>query len=399
MLRQFRYGVQVNSLGLTEPQPENNAWRILIEALGVTLSRDARCRALQLPTWNEALSLPRPWDQQWSLRLQQILAYETDLLEYDDLFAGSPVVAAKVAELCDAARAELARIAAEGGIQGAIDSGYCKQELVRAMAARMARIERGEQVVVGVNRWTEGLGSPLVAGDDGGVFRADPAAAEQALAALAATRARRDAGRVAAALAALAAAARAGQPLMEASIECALARVTTGEWAGALRGVWGEYRAQTGVAGARFGAGDAWEALRARVAALPRRPKLLVGKPGLDGHSNGAEVIAVATRDAGFEVIYAGIRLEPAAIAETAVQEDVDLVGLSVLSGSHLELTAAVMAELRARGAGDIPVVVGGVVPARDHAELARFGVRRIFTPSDYKLAEIVGALVDLCAT
>jgi (2R)-ethylmalonyl-CoA mutase len=379
-LRQFRYGVQVNSLGLTEQQPENNAWRILIEALGVTLSRDARCRALQLPTWNEALSLPRPWDQQWSLRLQQILAYETDLLEYGDLFAGSPVVAAKV------------------GIQGAIDTGYCKTELVRSMAARMARIERGEQVVVGVNRWTEGLASPLVGGDDGGVFRADPAAAEHALAALAATRARRDPARAAAAVAALAAAAGAGQPLMEASIECALARVTTGEWAGALRGVWGEYRAQTGVTGARLGAGDRWDAVRARVVALPRRPKLLVGKPGLDGHSNGAEVIAVAARDAGFEVVYAGIRLEPAAIAQTAVQEDVDLIGLSLLSGSHLELTAAVIAELTARGAGDIPVVIGGVVPARDHAELLRIGVRRVFTPSDYKLTEIVDALVDLCA-
>ena len=397
-LRQFRYGVQVNSLGLTAQQPENNAWRILIEALGVTLSRDARCRALQLPTWNEALSLPRPWDQQWSLRLQQILAYETDLLEYGDLFAGSPVVAAKVDALCRAARAELAQIAAHGGIQGAIDSGYCKQALVRAMAARMARIERGDQVVVGVNRWTDGLGSPLVGGDDGGMFRADPAAGEQALAALAATRARRDAGRVAAALAALEAAARAGAPLMEASIECALARVTTGEWAAALRGVWGEYRAQTGVTGARLGAGEGWDALRARVAGLPRRPKLLVGKPGLDGHSNGAEVIAVAARDAGFEVIYAGIRLEPAAIAQTAAQEDVDLIGLSVLSGSHLELVAAVMTELRARGAGDVPVVVGGVVPVRDHAELARLGVRRIFTPSDYKLTEIVGALIELCA-
>jgi ethylmalonyl-CoA mutase len=397
-LRQFRYGVQVNSLGLTEQQPENNAWRILIETLGVVLSRDARCRALQLPTWNEALSLPRPWDQQWSIRLQQILAYETDLLEYADLFAGSPVVAAKVAELCGAARAELERIAAHGGIHGAIDSGYCKRELVHAMAARMARIERGEQIVVGVNRWTDGLPSPLVGGDDGGVFRGDPAAAEQALAALAATRARRDAGRAAAALAALEAAARAGQPIMEASIECALARVTTGEWTAVLRGVWGEYRAETGVAGAQIGGGEGWEALRARVARLPRRPKLLVGKPGLDGHSNGAEVIAVAARDAGFEVIYAGIRLEPAAIAQAAVHEDVDLVGLSVLSGSHVELAAAVIAELRARGAGDLPVVVGGVVPASDHAELARIGVVRVFTPSDYKLIDVVGALIDLCA-
>ncbi len=396
-LRQFRYGVQVNSLGLTEQQPENNAWRILIEALGVTLSRDARCRALQLPTWNEALSLPRPWDQQWSLRLQQILAYETDLLEYGDLFAGSPVVAAKVATLCDAARAELDAIANEGGIQGAIESGYCKKELVRAMAARMSRIERGEQIVVGVNKWTDGLPSPLLGGEDGGVFRADPAAGDEARASLERTRATRDPAKAIAALAELDRCAKAGQPIMEASIACALARVTTGEWAGALRAVWGEYRAQTGVGGASIGSSaDGWDAVRARIAALPRRPKLLVGKPGLDGHSNGAEVIAVAARDAGFEVIYAGIRLEPAAIAATAVQEDVDLIGLSVLSGSHVELTGAVIAELASRGAFDIPVVVGGTVPKGDHAELARLGVRRVFTPSDYKLVDIVGALVDL---
>ena len=397
-LRQLRYGVQVNSLGLTEQQPENNAWRILIEALGVTLSRDARCRALQLPTWNEALSLPRPWDQQWSLRLQQILAYETDLLEYADLFAGSPVVAAKVDALCAAARAELAKIAESGGIRGAIESGYCKRELVRSMAARTARIERGEQVIVGVNRWTDGLPSPLVGGDDGGVFRADEGAAETALAALERTRAARDGGRARDALARLAEEARAGRPIMEASIACALARVTTGEWAGALRGVWGEYRAETGVSGATLGArGDGWDALRARVAALPRRPKLLVGKPGLDGHSNGAEVIAVAARDAGFEVVYAGIRLEPAAIAQAAVQEDVDVVGLSILSGSHVELTAAVVRELAARGAAEIPVVVGGMVPARDLDALARLGVRRVFTPKDYRLVDVVGALVDLC--
>ncbi len=397
--RQFRYGVQVNSLGLTEQQPENNAWRILIEALGVTLSRDARCRALQLPTWNEALSLPRPWDQQWSLRLQQILAYETDLLEYGDLFAGSPVVAAKVAELSAAARTELAQIAQQGGIQGAIENGYCKKELVHSMAARMARIERGEQTVVGVNKWTDGIASPLVTGDDGGVFRGDPGAAAAARASLEKTRTTRDSVAATAALAVLDAAARAGQPIMEASIACALARVTTGEWAGTLRGVWGEYRAATGLGGATIAAGSAgWDALRARVAALPRRPKLLVGKPGLDGHSNGAEVIAVAARDAGFEVIYAGIRLEPAAIAATAIQEDVDVIGLSVLSGSHVELTAAVLRELAARGAPDLPVVVGGTVPASDHAELRRLGVRRVFTPADYKLVDIVDALVDLCS-
>src|SRR4051812_9384970 len=266
-LRQFRYGVQVNSLGLTEQQPENNAWRILIEALGVTLSKDARCRALQLPTWNEALSLPRPWDQQWSLRLQQILAYETDLLEYGDLFAGNPVVQAKVDALCAAARAELARIDEIGGIRGAIETGYCKKELVRAMAARMGRIERGEQVVVGGNKWTDGLPTPLVGGDDGGVFKADPAAAEATLAAVADTRRRRDAKRAEAALAELEACARGGKPLMEASIACALARVTTGEWAGALRRVWGEYRAQTGVGGAQLADGDAWRGLREKIAA------------------------------------------------------------------------------------------------------------------------------------
>ncbi|MBA3458871.1 MAG: protein meaA, partial [Deltaproteobacteria bacterium] len=258
-LRQFRYGVQVNSLGLTEQQPENNAWRILIEALGVTLSKDARCRALQLPTWNEALSLPRPWDQQWALRLQQILAYETDLLEYGDLFNGSPVVAAKVASLCEAARAELKTIESGGGIQGAIESGYCKQELVRSMAARMGRIERGEQTVVGVNKWTEALPSPLVGGDDGGVFRADPAAMDEARASLEQTRARRDPAKVKAALQALEAEARAGRPIMEASIACALARVTTGEWGATLRGVWGEYRAATGIAGASIAGGaEGW---------------------------------------------------------------------------------------------------------------------------------------------
>ncbi len=400
-LSQFRYGVQVNSLGLTEQQPENNAWRILIEALGVTLSKDARCRALQLPTWNEALSLPRPWDQQWSLRLQQILAYETDLLEYGDLFTGNPVVEKKVAALCDAAKTELGQIDGMGGIRGAIESGYCKRELVRSMALRMARIERGDQTVVGVNKWTEGLPSPLVAGDDGGVFKVDPAAVEAAFASLEQTRKRRDAGKAKDALARLEAAARAGEPIMELSIQCALARVTTGEWAGTLRKVWGEYRAQTGVQGARIADGDGWTALRARVeqhvAKTGRRPRLLVGKPGLDGHSNGAEVIAVAAKDAGFEVIYAGIRLEPAAIAATAVQEAVDVVGLSVLSGSHVELAKAVLEELRARGGSDVAVVLGGTVPVSDHAGLRDLGVRRIFTPSDFRLVDVVGALLDLC--
>jgi (2R)-ethylmalonyl-CoA mutase len=400
-LRQLRYGVQVNSLGLTEPQPENNAWRILIETLGVVLSRDARCRALQLPTWNEALSLPRPWDQQWSLRLQQVLAYETDLLEYDDLFTGNPVIERKVGELVAAAQQELAHIESIGGIRGAIETGYCKRELVRSMAARMGRIERGEQVVVGVNRYTEALPSPLLAGDDGGVFRGDPHAGDRALAALAEVRAKRDGAKAKAALAELEACARGGKPIMEASIACALARVTTGEWAGTLRGVWGEYRADTGVAGARVGeASDGWTALRAKVdahvAAHGRRPRLLVGKPGLDGHSNGAEVIAVAARDAGFEVIYAGIRLEPAAIAAVAVQEAVDIIGLSVLSGSHVELAAAVIAELHRAGAGDIAVVLGGTVPAADHDALRALGIKRVFTPSDFRLVDIVGELLEL---
>lgn len=403
-LRQFRYGVQVNSLGLTEQQPENNAWRILIEALGVTLSRDARCRALQLPTWNEALSLPRPWDQQWSLRLQQILAFETDLLEYGDIFTGNPVIEKKVATLVAAASTELAKIDKMGGIRGAIENGYCKQELVRSMATRMGRIEAGEQVVVGVNRYTEGLASPLVGGDDGGVFVADPHAGAQALASLAATKAKRDPGRVKVALATLEALARAGKPIMEASIECALARVTTGEWAGTLRGVWGEYRAETGVGGAHIvESTDEWQKLRARVeahvATHGRRPRLLVGKPGLDGHSNGAEIIAVAARDAGFEVIYAGIRLEPAAIAAVAVQEAVDVIGLSVLSGSHVELAGAVLEELRNRGGSKVAVVLGGTVPARDHEVLQKLGIRRVFTPSDFKLVDIVGELLSLVAT
>lgn len=399
-LRLFRYGVQVNSLGLTEAQPENNAWRILIEALGVTLSRNARCRALQLPAWNEAMSLPRPWDQQWALRLQQILAYETDLLEYPDLFEGSPVVAGKTAEIAAGARAELERILAMGGVQAAVDAGYMKQALVRSMTERMTRIGGGQQVVVGLNRWSDSLPSPLTTGDDGGMFTIDPAAVAEAQAALEATRARRDPAAVAAALAALVAAARAGDNLMEPSIACALARVTTGEWADALRGVFGEYRAVTGVDGQVLDLGpDRGARLRARaeafVAAHGRRPRLVVGKPGLDGHSNGAEVIAVAARHAGWDVIYAGIRLAPDDIALSAVEEDADLIGISILSGSHLELTAQVLAGLRARGAGDIPVVVGGIVPRADVMQLVSMGVHAVFTPADYDLATVIERMFD----
>jgi ethylmalonyl-CoA mutase len=399
--RVFRYGVQVNSLGLTEAQPENNAWRIALEMLGVTLSKRARCRALQLPTWNEAMSLPRPWDQQWSLRLQQILAYETDLLEYPDLFDGNPAVQKKTDEIAAAARAELDGVLAAGGIERAIESGLVKTALVRSMAARTGRIATGEQTVVGVNKWTEGVPSPLVGGADGGVFRADPAAAEEARRALADTRARRDGAKVKAALAALVEAARNGRPILPASIACAHALVTTGEWSDALRGVWGEYRAATGVEGAAIalGTGGGWSAVRARVervvASTGRRPRLLVAKPGLDGHSNGAEMIAVAARDAGLEVIYAGIRSTPEAIAQTAVHEAVDLVGLSILSGSHVELAAQVLAALAARGARDVPVVVGGIVPPADAARLRELGVARVFTPSDFKLEDVIGGMLD----
>ncbi|MBK9032601.1 MAG: protein meaA [Myxococcales bacterium] len=400
-LRLFRYGVQVNSLGLTEAQPENNAWRILIEALGVTLSRKARCRALQLPAWNEALSLPRPWDQQWALRLQQILAYETDLLEYPDLFDGNPVVGGKTQAIVDGARAELDRIVAMGGVQAAVDSGYMKQALVRSMTERMVRIGGGQQVVVGLNRWTDGLPSPLTTGEDGGMFTLDATAVDDALGALAATRAQRDPARATAALAALTAAARDGANLMEPSIACALARVTTGEWADALRAVFGEYRAVTGIDGQSLDlGGDRAAALRARadgfVAAHGRRPRLVVGKPGLDGHSNGAEVIAVAARHAGWDVIYAGIRLAPDDIAVSAIEEDADLIGVSILSGSHLELTAQLMAGLRARGGGDIPVVVGGIVPKPDVVVLLSMGVHAVFTPADYDLGQVIERMFDV---
>jgi (2R)-ethylmalonyl-CoA mutase len=399
--RLFRYGVQVNSLGLTESQPENNAWRIILEALGVTLSRKARCRALQLPTWNEAMSLPRPWDQQWSLRLQQILAYETDLLEYPDLFDGSPVVQAKSASMVAGAQAEIDRIVGMGGVRAAIDSGYMKTALVQSMAERMERINAGKLVVVGVNKWTEGLPSPLVGGDDGGVFKVDASAAADALASLEATRARRDPARAAAALAALEAAARNGDNMMEPSIECALARVTTGEWAHTLRRVFGEYRALTGVDGATLDL-DATRtaALRGRIEAFAgthgRRPRLVVGKPGLDGHSNGAEVIAVAARHAGFDVVYSGIRLTPEEIAQSAVEEDADLVGVSILSGSHLELARQLIDGLRTAGAGDVPVVVGGIIPKGDHAALQALGVARVFTPSDYQLIDVMDRIMDV---
>jgi (2R)-ethylmalonyl-CoA mutase len=400
--RLFRYGVQVNSLGLTQEQPENNAWRILIEALGVTLSRNARCRALQLPTWNEALSLPRPWDQQWSLRLQQILTYETDLLEYPDLFDGSPVVASKVAALKETAYAEIARIDELGGAIAAIESGYMKAALVRSQAERLARINAGDVVVVGRNRWTDGLPSPLLGGEDGGLFRVDPKSAAETLEMLRATKSRRSQAEVDAALRQLHDAAVAGQNLMPLSIACARARVTTGEWAETLREVFGDFRPATGVEGQQLGLeNDRVSAVRARVAAWAAergtRPRLVVGKPGLDGHSNGSEMVAVAAKHAGFDVVYGGIRMTPAEIVQSAVEEDASVLGLSVLSGSHLEVARLVLDELARQGARDaIPVVLGGIVPDADVEQLHDLGVKAVFTSRDFDLMAVMDRILDV---
>ncbi|HSR71349.1 MAG TPA: protein meaA [Kiloniellales bacterium] len=399
--RRFRYGVQVNSLGLTEQQPENNVYRILLETLATVLSKDARARAVQLPAWNEALGLPRPWDQQWSLRLQQILAYETDLLEFDDLFTGSPVIEAKVAELADEARAELARIEALGGAVAAIESAYMKERLVESNAARLAAIERGEQVVVGVNAYTESAPSPLTADPQDGFLTVDPAAEAEQIRSLEAWRAARDPARVESALKELAAAAGAGRNVMEPSIACAHAGVTTGEWAEALRRSFGEYRAPTGIgrpSGRRNAPGDDTLSVMVDAASqrLGRRLTLLVGKPGLDGHSNGAEQLAVRARDAGFEVIYPGIRQTPDEIVETAAREKVHVIGLSVLSGSHRPLIEAVLDGLREAGLGHVPVVAGGIIPAEDAARLEAAGVAAVFTPKDFALSGILGRIVEI---
>jgi (2R)-ethylmalonyl-CoA mutase len=401
--RMFRYGVQVNSLGLTEQQPENNVYRILIEMLAVTLSKDARARAVQLPAWNEALGLPRPWDQQWSLRMQQILAYETDLLEYGDLFDGSPVVEAKVEALAAEARDELARIEAMGGALAAVESGYMKQRLVESSAARLAAITAGTQAVVGVNRYTESAPSPLTTGDDGGFMTVDTAAEQQQLDRLATWRQQRDAAAVAAALGRLEAAARSDDNIMPPSIDCAHAGVTTGEWGQVLRKVFGEYRAPTGVGGARADVqADAYRPVQQAVEAasrrLGRRLKMLVGKPGLDGHSNGAEQIAVAARDSGFEVVYEGIRLTPARIANTALEEGVHVVGLSILSGSHLPLVTEVLERMRQLGLSGVPVVVGGIIPPHDAELLRAAGVARVYTPKDYEIVRIMADIVEVVA-
>jgi len=413
--RRFRYGVQVNSLGLTEAQPENNVQRVVLEMLGVTLSKSARARAVQLPAWNEALGLPRPWDQQWSLRMQQVLAFESDLLEYDDLFAGSTVVEAKVAELLAGARAEIDRVQELGGAVAAVESGYMKSALVASHSLRRMRIEAGQDIVVGVNKFVTTEPNPLTADLDAAIHQSDHDVEAKAVAAVAAWRTDRDsteAGRRAAesALVRLGQDARSGVNLMPASLEAARAGLTTGEWAQALRDVFGEYRAPTGVSGSVgvspggiAGAGGELTKVRERVRAtgeqVGARLRLLIGKPGLDGHSNGAEQVAVRARDAGFEVIYQGIRLTPEQIAAAAVAEDVHCVGLSILSGSHLELVPRVLNGLKAAGAGDVPVIVGGIIPDRDAAKLRDLGVAAVFTPKDFGLTEIMDGIVDVIRT
>ena len=401
--RRFRYGVQVNSLGLTEAQPENNVQRIVLEMLAVTLSRDVRARAVQLPAWNEALGLPRPWDQQWSLRIQQVLAFESDLLEYGDLFNGSSVVAAKTAELLAGAEAEMATVLAMGGVIPAVESGYLKAQLVASHAARRARIESGEDKVIGVNSFTTSEPSPLTADLGAAVQQVNPAAERETLANLGRWREHRDETAVRGALDRLRAdAAQDGVNLMAASLACARAGVTTGEWSFALRDVFGVYRAPTGVSGSAATAQPDGEmaAVRAAVAATAEelgtaRLRLLVGKPGMDGHSNGAEQIALRARDAGFEVIYLGIRLTPEQIVTAAVAEDVHCVGLSILSGSHGQLVPEVLRRMRRAGAGDLPVVVGGIIPAADAETLRAGGVAAVFTPKDFGITAIIGRIVN----
>ena len=396
--RRFRYGVQVNSLGLTEAQPENNMHRIVLEALGVTLSRDARARSLQLPAWNEALGLPRPWDQQWSLRVQQILAMETDLLEYDDLFAGSHVVEAKTSELIDASQAELDEITEMGGVFEAIDE--LKGRLVQSHAERMRRIESGEQTVIGVNAFTETAPSPL--GGDESILRVDPEVQDELIADVEAWRRSRDNGEVKRCLAELERAASGTDNIMEPTIALAHAGGTTGEWADCLRGIYGEYRAPTGVRGAP-GASIGSRGDSTRLIAVAKRmqsieagpPRILIAKPGLDGHSNGAEQIAVAARDAGMEVIYDGIRSTPSQIAAIARDEDPDAIGLSILSGSHLQLVPETLDRLAAEGV-DAPVVVGGIIPEEDQRTLLALGVAAVFTPKDYQIGQIIEELAEL---
>jgi (2R)-ethylmalonyl-CoA mutase len=399
-LRRFRYGVQVNSLGLTESQPENNVIRIVLETLGVTLSKKARCRALQLPAWNEALGLPRPWDQQWSLRIQQILAFESDLLEYEDLFDGSPLVAEKTRELKEAARGELDAVLEMGGTVAAIENAYMKQRLVESQTARARAIENGELTVVGVNAYTTTEPSPLTNGDRS-TLKIDESAEREQIERLVAFRSKQNRADVEAATQNLEDVLRNGGNVMPASIRAAHAGVTTGEWSDVLRGLYGEFRAPTGVvATERSGGSQATANTRDRVHrladALGRPLKILIGKPGLDGHSNGAEQIAVKARDVGMEVVYDGIRLAPDEIAASARDEGVHLVGLSILSGSHCVLVVDVLDKLRDLGLGDLPVVIGGIIPDEDAAKLREAGVRRVYSPKDFDLTRIMSDIVDV---
>lgn len=402
--RRFRYGVQVNSLGLTEAQPENNVQRIVLEMLAVTLSKDARARAVQLPAWNEALGLPRPWDQQWSLRIQQVLAHESDLLEYEDIFAGSHVIEAKVDSLVEECLAEIDRIQEMGGAMAAVESGYLKSQLVSSHAERRARIEAGDEKIIGVNIFQSTEENPLTADLDTAIMTVDPANEARVVAALHEWRDNRDETRAQESLATLKATAAGDGNLFAATLECARAGVTTGEWSWALRDVFGEFRAPTGVSSAPVAvtaeAGTPLALVREKVARTAEelgcgRLRLLVGKPGLDGHSNGAEQIAVRARDAGFEVVYQGIRLTPEQIVGAALAEDVHCVGLSILSGSHAELVPDVLERLREAGAADVPVIVGGIIPNADAAELKRAGVAAVFTPKDFGITEIIGRIVD----
>jgi (2R)-ethylmalonyl-CoA mutase len=395
-LRRFRYGVQVNSLGLTEAQPENNVQRIVLEMLGVTLSKSARARAVQLPCWNEALGLPRPWDQQWSLRMQQVLAFETDLLEYGDIFDGSTVVEGKTASLSEAATAELEWVLEGGGAFAMIEE--LKGRLVQSHAERTRRIESGDITVVGVNAFTTTEPSPLEEADEGAILVVDPAVEAQIVEALDEWRAARDRAAVERALDRLRTVAESSENIMEATIALAEAGGTVGEWAGTLRDVFGEFRAPTGVSGVVSPDAEGMAAVRETVRVIAAHggpPKLLVGKPGLDGHSNGAEQIAVAARDAGMEVVYSGIRLTPAQIAQAAADEDVDVVGLSILSGSHLELVPETVRLLREAGVS-APVVVGGIIPPSDQAKLAEIGVARVYTPKDFRLTQVMAEIADL---
>ncbi|WP_322865173.1 protein meaA [Aquicoccus sp. G2-2] len=395
--RRFRYGVQVNSLGLTEQQPENNVYRILIEMLAVTLSKNARARAVQLPAWNEALGLPRPWDQQWSMRMQQIMAYETDLLEFDDLFDGNPAVEAKVNALKDGARHELATLDAMGGAVASID--YMKARLVEANAARLGRIEAGETVVVGVNKWTQGEPSPLTSGD-GDIMTVDPATEAEQIGRLADWRGARDAAAVEKALLDLRETARNGGNVMPPSIKAAKVGVTTGEWAQVMREVYGEYRGPTGVSASPSNKTEGLEEIREAVDLvsdrLGRRLKFVIGKPGLDGHSNGAEQIAFRARDCGMDITYDGIRLTPEDIVSKAKSDAAHVIGVSILSGSHIPLVEELMKRLRDEGLGDVPVIVGGIIPEEDATRLRAMGVARVYTPKDFELNTIMLDIVTL---